>query len=333
MWNILLSCFTLFSLLTCKSGEKVDFSNIKGNKETVEFVSDTCLYDKGTHAAFTSLEEWNGDLYLAFREGDAHRATETDKGKIRVLKKTNKGWIIHHTFELEGTDLRDPYFIKWNNQLYLYTLSLYSRLTKDGWTKLENIHHNAPHYLWIWKMRPYKNELYGVGYANNKWPILLKSADGVEWKVVTTFKIGGCASEADMIFIKDKMYICLRIDQPIGSNSMWGSSKYPFTEFEWSMMPTSISSPEMIYLPHRKLMLLAGREYYINKLTGKLSKDVSLCSMTLEGNTSGKIKIDSDSSGDKGYPSFCYYDGKLYMSYYVGDSSHSSIRLSTFEIK
>lgn len=329
----MLSIFALFSFLSCNDSGKFHFTNIKGEKKIFELIEDTCVYDQGTHAAFTSLEEWDDELYLTFREGNAHRATETDKGKIRVLKKTDDGWFLQHTFQIEGQDLRDPYFLKWNDKLYLFIQGNYSVLNENGWSELKKIHHDAPHYLWIWKIRSFKNKLYGVGYANKKWPILLSSDNGEEWRVVTTFKIGGNATEADMAFINDRMYLCLRIDNPIGSNSMWGSSEYPFTDFQWSMMPVSISSPEMLYLPKQKLLLLAGREYHSNIANGITLKDVSLLSIQLNGGVCEDMKIDSDLNGDKGYPSFCYYKGILYMSYYSGTSTHSSVRISTFKIK
>lgn len=299
-------------------------------QEWLEVIQDTCVYDHNNHAAFTSLEEWKGNMYLAFREAGYHRATPTDKGKIRVLKGNEHEWELHNTFFKDGIDLRDPYILKWKDRLLLYTTGYYSELTDDGWTELKPIKHNAPFVPSIWKIRVHNNVAYGIGNRVGYWPLLFKSEDGETWEVINEFKLGGDATEADIVFDGDIMYICIRIDTPIGSNSMWGQSVFPFTECRWSMMDVSVASPEMIKCS-TNTFLLAGREYDYHRKKGKDEINVSLFVVDRDGHVMDRYIVQRQ-DGDQGYTSFCNIKGnKYYMSYYVGPQN-TAVRLLTFKV-
>lgn len=297
----------------------------------IKVVDDTCIYDNKSHAAFTTMEEWDGQMYVAFREGRAHFASDTDKGTIRVLKKTKRGWKTDKVFKEEGKDLRDPCFVKWNGKLLMYSIARCAELTKKGWSGFTRLNSNANHYVNVWKVRCYKDKLYCVGNYGGYWPVLMSSSDGINWTVIDEFRIGGDASEADLCFVGDSLYICLRIDKPIGSNSMWGKSVYPFNETRWSLMDVSVSSPEMIQYSDNTI-LLAGRERDYYQTGGKNATYVSLFAVDMDGKVKGRYVVD-ENSGDQGYPSF-YRDKKdnFYMSYYTGQGQ-TSIRMMTFKVK
>ncbi len=296
----------------------------------INVISDECIYDNNNHAAFTSLEEWGGHQYLAFREAGAHRATPTDKGKIRVLKKKNNEWSLQHTFFMDGRDLRDPDIVKWNNRLLLYTSGHYSELTRSGWTELKSINHNAPYKPSIWKKRVHNNILYGIGNAEGKWPLLMNSEDGINWKVISEYKLGGNATEADMVFIADTMYICIRIDTPVGSNSLWGKSVYPYTKCHWSVMDISVASPEMI-IHSKHTILLAGREYDYHRKDGKNARYVSLFALNTDGCVKARHIVERQ-GGDQGYTSFCKIKNDGYMMSYYAGIRNTAVRMLTFRI-
>ena len=304
-----------------------------GKRQTIKLVNDYCVYDKDNHVAFTSLESWRGNLYLAFREGEGHVPTsKEDNGKIIILKSDGESWVNDETFMLEGIDLRDPFLLNWNNKLFLYTLGFFSELTETGWTPLKQIKHNAPHYLNIWKIREHSGLLYGIGNAYNEWPILLTSYDGINWFVKEEFKLGGNASEADMCFIKNKVFICVRIDTPVGSYSLFGRGEYPFDAFSWSVLDISIASPELIAVSNKK-MLLAGREYDKHSKDGADDEYMTVLYINTKGEILSRLRSLEDSGGDKGYPSFCIFDKELLMSYYSGELNKTKIHLMKLNIK
>lgn len=303
------------------------------NKELNNWLTvldDTCIFNNNSHAAFTALEKYNGSLFLAFREGDAHHPTLTNNGVIRVLQQNTGKWLPKTTFAMEGYDLRDPYLIKMNDSLFLYTCENYSKYAENGWTDLKHIIHDAPFEPSIWKKRLYNNTMYGIGNRRGCWPLLMKSNDGIHWQVVCEYKLGGDASEADLVFISNTMYICFRVDNPEGSYSIWGQSVYPFNETKWSIMDISIASPEMIALS-KNTILLACREFEFHRKDGKDSIYVSIFALDKEGRVKERFIVDSNSV-DQGYPSFVKINkSEFLMSYYTG-SHKTHIRMLHFKV-
>lgn len=319
---LLISSVTLYP-------QKKSWTVDSGNK--IEVIRDNTVYDVDKHTAFTTLESYKGHLYLAFREAEHHLSTSDDKGVITILKETKGKWKKHQTLSFPNADLRDPFLLKWKGRLILYTVGAYSELLDQGWTPLVNLKHNAKHPLNIWKMREYKGVLYGVGNAGGEWPILLSSKDGINWDVIQEFKLGGNASEADLCFIGDTVYICIRVDEPVGSMSLWGTGTYPFNDINWNVMNVSVASPELMAISD-DLMLLSGREYNLHSEEGADGIYVSVFTINKRGMVMDRIHTDVEQWGDKGYPSFCFNNGRYYMSYYSG-FDHTKIKLLEFKLK
>lgn len=300
------------------------------DSDWIHIIDDTCIYDNNNHSAFTSLAEWNGRYYVAFREAGSHVATTTDKGQIRILRKDNNLWKTNHIFYKEGWDLRDPCLVRWNNRLLLYTSFHYAELLDTGWSELKRIRYDAPHQIYIWKIRPYQNELYGIGHSHGKWPLLMKSNDGINWTVIDEYLLGGNATEADLLFVNNKLYICFRVETPDGAHSMWGESKYPFTNTSWSEMSISVHSPEL-HKASNSIILLSGRECLFDKETRKVDRMVSVFKINKKGLVINR-KVINYEKDDQGYCSICKIGKNRYiMSYYSG-SDKTVIRLVTFSI-
>lgn len=299
--------------------------------EWLNVIDNTCIYDNDTHSAFTSMRKWKGKLYVAFREGESHVAP-TDKGKIRVMKNTRRGWVTQHVFSIEGVDLRDPDMLIFNNRLFLYTLDMhYSELTESGWSDFKVVDRDVPGGRSIWKKRIYNNDAYGFGYKWNHWPLFMKSEDGIRWKTIREYRLGGNSNESDMVFVADTMYVCMRVDTPPGSNSLWGKSTYPFTDCDFSVMDISVASPEMIKLTD-DLFLLAGREYVCDGITGKCEKFLSIFKVDKNGKVMNRYVVEKNCV-DCGYTSFMREKGNVfYMSYYVGDANKSKINVLKFKL-
>lgn len=299
--------------------------------EWLSIISDTCIYDDNNHSAFTSLIERNGVYYVAFREAGSHMPMTTDNGNIRVLVGNNNKWSTNHVFSVVGVDLRDPCFVQWKNKVLLYTTGFYSELTDTGWSDLKNIHHNAPHPICIWKIRPYKDELYGIGHSWNNWPLLMKSKDGIEWEVVDEYILGGNATEADLLFENNYLFICFRVEYPDGAHSMWGVSSFPFTKTNFTEMSVSVASPDLIKLSNNTI-LLSGRETIFDRESRQNERSVSLFAIDKKGIVKNHLVVSR--AEDQGYCSFCKIGKKHFlMTYYTGTESKSSIRLISFKVE
>lgn len=335
----------LFFFISCTA---IDNNSNEKYFYTLCVSNDTCIYSNDKHVAFTSLIKYKGDVYLAFREAVNHVPTnKAEYGIIRVLKKEDNNWTPLFTLRNQNMDLRDPFFIVKNDHLRIYcgynqfvgessryqhSGTAYSDFIDGSWSDFKIVRHDASHIVWIWKIREYKDQYYGVGYLEGYKPILFISDDGEKWETINELDVEGIVSEADLNFIGDSLYICLRKDEPTGSPSYWGKSIYPFKSVEWSVMNKSIACPEFFFLPKSYQMWLVGREYFTDE-SGKIFSVAITCNeVSTNGILSNPLKINEGEGWDKGYPSILWDNKNLYISYYCIDNNTSQIRLQTLNL-
>lgn len=339
------------SLTVSYSKQGID-ETVQSNKVTISYspreytyalMTNETVYDAGKHAAFTGLINYQGVLYLAFREGSAHRpASVEDYGIIKILSNSGAGWTEVATIRDEAKDLHDPFLIEVDGKLrtyigfntfeedkYQHSGSVYVDFENGSWSGVKEVRHDVPHIVWLWKVRKFKNLYYSVAYLEGEYPALLSSSDGINWETVTFFELEGELSEADMCFVGNTMYVCLRKDKPTGTPSFWGYAKYPFTDFEWTQMTACIESPAMLRLPYSEQILVAGRER--NTSLGEVN--VSLFSATQTGELTRVATLESGTGGDQGYPGLMVKDSKIWLSYYFGTKQVASIKNATFNFK
>ncbi len=299
------------------------------------------VYDNCDHAAFTSIFNNDGQLLMAFREGTAHRpASEAEYGCIKVLTQTSAGWTVSATISDATKDLRDPCIIEVDGHLRMYigyntfeagvyqhSGTVYSDYSNGSWSEVKAVTHDLNHLAWLWKVREHKNKYYSVAYLEGEKPALLVSDDGVIWTTLTLYDLEGILTEADMCFVGETMYVCLRKDTPVSEPAYWGVASNPFTSFSWTEMERHIESPELLWLPYSGKLLLTGRDV---KTTGEVS--VTLFSASFDGSVEEITTMETSFGGDKGYPGLAYCNGTLYCGWYSGTKSAASISLTTWNV-
>lgn len=308
---------------------------------TFDLQTQSLVYDNSNHAAFTSIHDYDGMLLLAFREGTNHRPPSIDEyGCVKVLEKVGDNWLVRATISDASKDLRDPFLTEvaghprlymgyntYDGNVYQHTGTVYSDYINGNWTDVSVVNHDVNHIAWLWKVREYGNRYYSIAYLEGQKPVLLISDDGVNWTTLKVIDLEGILTEADMCFIGDKMYVCLRKDTPVSESAYWGVASYPFTDFSWTEMERHIESPELIWLPYSGKLLLAGRD---TKTTGEIN--VTLFSASFDGSLEEITILESAIGGDKSYPGMVYRNGKLYCSWYSGTSTLSSIYVATWNV-
>lgn len=309
---------------------------------TLILQSQNVIYDNNSHAAFTTIHDYNGKLLLAFREGASHSPKTADEyGCVKVLEKTGDEWAVIATISDATKDLRDPFLteVKGHPRLYMgyntfegnvyqHSGTVYSDFINGKWSEVKTIKHDINHIVWLWKIREYHNKYYSVAYLEGEKPVLLESDDGIDWKTLSVINLEGILTEADMCFIKDTIYVCLRKDTPIIEPAYWGVATYPFTIFTWTEMERHIESPEMIWLPYSEKIILAGRD---TKQDGEVS--VTLFNVSLSGDLEEITVLETANGGDKSYPGLLYSNGSLFCSWYSGTESMSSIYLANWNVE
>src|SRR5690606_16459269 len=84
------------------------------------------VFHNGEHNAFTDLIRFRDKLYLTFRScPDGHMVHPTSS--ILILSSSDDGatWQQVHEFSVPLRDVRDPHFLEFNDQLFVYTGTWY----------------------------------------------------------------------------------------------------------------------------------------------------------------------------------------------------------------
>jgi hypothetical protein len=190
------------------------------------------------------LVEHDGRLYFVFRSGPSHFAsTET---VLHVLSARREGrWELEATIAM-GTDLREPRFLSWNGELFLYFAVLGSdptdfqpmgmmamRRTGPGaWT--DPVPSYEPGFI-PWRAKVVDDTPYLIGYIGgeniydiNGEPIevhWLTTADGFTWEPVVPGQPvvhSGGASETDFVLLDDGSLVAV-LRNEAGENGVFGS--------------------------------------------------------------------------------------------------------------
>ena len=302
--------------------------------------SNTVVYDNDSHAAFTAIYSFEDRMLMAFREGRSHRPASVDEyGVVKIMEKNGTDWVNSATISDATKDLRDPFFTEIDGHLrvymgyntfedghYQHSGTAYSDCINGVWSEVRTVTHNLNHIAWLWKVRPYRNKYYSIAYLEGEKPVLMFSENGVDWTTQCVIDLEGILTEADMCFVGETMYVCLRKDTPITEPSYWGVSQYPFTSFTWSEMENHIESPDMLWLPYANSILLAGRE------RRGTQTDVTLFSASLDGKLETITNLKTGEGGDKGYPGLLYQNGILHCCYYSGITTMASVSLATWNV-
>ena len=297
------------------------------------------IWDRATHNAFTSLIEFNGKLYCAFREGNGH--VSDINGTIRVIASDDNGqnwYSVAHIFE-RGYDLRDPQLsVTPDNRIMLNIGgSIYTggKLTgmepQVSFSDTKGRNFSAPQKIiidkkiksdkdWLWKATWHKGIAYATAYqpSKEKSVQLLKSNDGIHYSYIATFDVIG-GNETTLSFTSDdKMIAVVRCDRE--RSGFIGSSDPPYKNWSFSKLGSRIGGPNLILLDNG-VMLCATREYPPDH-----NEKTILAKVGLDGEFIKLVTLPS--GGDCSYPGLVMKDSILYVSYYSSHEEKTAIYLA-----
>ncbi|MBR5391670.1 MAG: hypothetical protein IK148_02265 [Prevotella sp.] len=284
-------------------------------------ISSTRIWNKAPHNAFTSLIEYQGNLYCAFREGLSHvNKAGGDDGRIRILKsKDGNQWKSVGLLYQKGLDFRDPFLsitksgelmvsfggVKYHpGQTTVY--HTYATIFKRG--RLLPIYQLNTRLKrdWLWRIRWYEGKAYSFNYLSGF--RLMKSDDGKLFDTVKRFSIPLTPSEADFVIKDNHVFVVLRRNDTdiclLGFGSLDGNIK-------WKESPLTFYGPNLLQLMDGKVVLFA-------KTLNKFSKQKELGVYQYINNSF--IQIASfPFRGDGGYCGSIERRDSIYVTYY---SSH-----------
>ena len=178
-------------------------------------------FHNGEHNAFTDLIRWKDKFWLTFRScPDGHSVYST--ARIIVLNSDDaRTWQKVHTFSVPMRDTRDPHFLAFKDQLFVYTGTWYSGegklprdqydinkhlgfgvKTADGsrWSEPFQLEGTYGHYIWraathdgkaylcARRKRGYTESELGAGATPIMESAMLESDDGINWHFHSLFQ-------------------------------------------------------------------------------------------------------------------------------------------------
>lgn len=285
------------------------------------------IYGNGNYCAFTSLVEYRGKYYCAFREGETHVA-DGDDGVIRIIS-SEKGdmWNLEETLYMENVDLRDPNLsVMPNGKLLLlcgarmknedgnYVTKTYYSIKKNKKSSFRDLKPvvlppsvDGVFCAWCWKLTWGKKYGYTIEYRHDgmKWRVdLLRTKDGRHYEHITELAISNAPTEGKVAFTdKGQMLAIVRTND----KGYYGYSAYPFREWKWERMPFFVGGHDILI--NGNYLICASRcQTPKGNKTQIYYTDVNTIS---EG-----VRLTLPSGGDNGYCGLLSVDNEWWISYY-----------------
>ena len=179
------------------------------------------VFHNGEHNAFTDLTRWNGKFWLTFRScPDGHMVFSTSR-IIVLASEDTESWELVYEFSVPRRDTRDPHFLVFQDQLFVYTGTWFSGdgelprqqydinkhlgygvKTSDGkdWSKPFQLEGTYGHYIWraathdgkaylcARRKRGYSELESGAGATPIMENAMLESEDGINWRYRSLFQ-------------------------------------------------------------------------------------------------------------------------------------------------
>ncbi len=307
------------------------------------------IWDSEKHCAFTSLAEFGGRYYVAFREAGSHifEADGSARGQIRILRSRNgRKWKSVACLSKEGYDLRDPSLSVTPDGRLLVSMGgsvyvdrklvgrdpMYSE-SRDGCSfsspePIEITSPNATGEDWLWKIDWNGDTGYGVVYSSlednsgseDKTKVfLVRTTDGAHYEDAGRIDVPGFPNEAAVHFLPDGRMLMLLRQERLDRQGVWGVSEPPYTDWKLNKTGFQLGGPNFIAL--NDSTIVAGSRSYL--IPG------SYKTMLLKGGLDGRFEQIAvlPSGGDTSYPGFLVVGDELWVSYY---SSHATPKAAVY---
>jgi hypothetical protein len=301
------------------------------------------IWSNDNYNAFTSLINFKGIFYCAFREGEDHVFGKDGETRI-ISSRDGVNWESVAILKKNGYDLRDPKLSITPDGRIMVIIGgsvyngkeLVSRLTHVSFSNRSGKIFSDPQPVsisseartnmdWLWRVSWHNKIGYGVVYqlGEDDWSIcLLKTNDGINYDLVTKLGVDGRPNESTVRIMPDGEMMMMVRREGGNHEGMWGRSKSPYKEWTWKSLGTRLGGPDFIALT--KDLLVSGTRNH----------DKEVCTALFAGDRSGNFRkiLILPSGGDNSYPGFVSRDNKLYVSYYSSHEGKASIYLAEIPV-
>ena len=319
--------------------------------------------DNTKHNAFTDLTYFQGEFFVAFRNGRGHGDLEGGDYGSEIVLRSQDGinWVKDAVLQVPNLDNRDPKFLVANGKLILYAPCTRPRTadtpistTTYGFERLSRGQWGEPFECtecFFWRPKSWRGRYVVAPYV---WPQrdaavkLLASADGRRWEEESVIcPYDSYNNETDLWTEGDELVAFSRHDPPEGDHSMQVST-FLESESRWETVssgrivqaPCVFESSGRLFVtgrtcayPHDQFDLL-GREF--SKVgQGQPDGDLALAEKYHHGLRTGIFVMDHTrarqvaellSAGDSSYPGVVRYGEEYLISDYSMHEYYRPIR-------
>jgi hypothetical protein len=206
------------------------------NKEVIVETWDIANDD--AHNSNTDMIEWQGQIYLSYVSSPYHFGNDASVMHIKRSSDMGRTWEEMSTFNPENDDIRDPKFAAIGERLFLYALkndsfvaepyvTVYS-YTEDGenWSNFETIPNLDGWLFWRPKTRDGETFYNAAYWWEHGKSVLLKSKDGIDWKIVSTINEGERNDETEIEFLPDgRLLATARLEYAYYADGAFGDKR------------------------------------------------------------------------------------------------------------
>ena len=151
---------------------------------------------------------------------------------------------------------------------------------------------------------------------------LFVSNDGVKYDLLKVLDVPGHPNESTIRFLPDGEMVALVRREAKGASGWIGTSRPPYTDWNWKETKQRLGGPNFIRLPDGSLFA-ASRSFHEGEaktVVARMTRDSYEPILTLP------------SAGDNSYPGLVWHDGLLWMSYYSSHEGKTSIYLAKVKL-
>jgi hypothetical protein len=297
-------------------------------------IVDAKVYSGSRYSTFTSMAQFGGKLYIAFRESNTQychhsAANMAEKGYVVICSSYDgTKWGKEITLVNDKYDCHDPKLVVSTDGSKLL---VYHGITIPGdgtmkdpctgvWTleqdnegKLEEkscatVDMGSKSCYWLWGITKHNDYYYGVGYFyyDRGKPTLFRSKDGIKFEEVSEFQTEG--NEASPCFIGDRLYVFFRSVQTLDCFVTWADA--PYTDWHTKTYGFTMHSPHAVEL---------WGKIYVAMRYNMYSNSVCCYDPATEGFECIHTTFTNSASTDVGYPGMIVYNGALAVCWYAAE--------------
>jgi hypothetical protein len=297
----------------------------------------------GMSNAFTDLQYWQGNYWVAYRKGAGH--VSMDGEMVVSVSAERETFREVARLKMPG-DCRDPkllpvgedrmalYFPSWTEGHSSRRLQQYISFSTNGYT-WEHPRPVLESGLWLWRIRRHEGRYYGLvqnvrgDWSGGNVPLeldLIVSEDLLSWDTIARIGDGQGLCESDIHFRPDgEAWVVARTSKQTEEvASYFAYARPPYEKWETVGMPQMVHAP--VFVEHEGALYVAGRS---NPAREKLS------TFPFPSSTMGVWRVRRGelepvlwipASGDCSYPGFIEDpEGRVCLSYYSQHAYHMGV--------